>query len=339
MTKKTNAPDDRAKNKKYTEQLARRKRRKEILRNRQLALLGAVIILVGGFFLIRSVLKNQFGSTREYILEHNLTSALPSGNNGNGNSTAPGTTTKGGNVTSEDANITLMTKSLSQILNGAEINDQLMLINGDRLLTEAYNPDLIEFDDGIKINPEVKDGFLKMLDATEAETGEVIYIISGYRNRNQQTKLNEKDNVYVQVPGGSEHESGLAIDLMVDDIGDLRFYNTPSGRYTNENSWKFGFIVRYPDGKEGITKIPFEPWHFRYVGFPHAQIIYENKFTMEEYIQSLEDWDYFSYGDYIVSMQAKTDTDKYNVPKDYQAVSVSDSNTGSYIFTFKKNPN
>lgn len=94
---------------------------------------------------------------------------------------------------------------------------------------------------------------------------------------------------YVAVPGHSEHQTGLAIDLglkqeQVDFICP-DFPDTGICKLFREKAAKYGFILRYPAGKENITGIGHEPWHFRYVGIPHAQIMTENGLTLEEYVE------------------------------------------------------
>lgn len=89
----------------------------------------------------------------------------------------------------------------------------------------------------------------------------------------------ERDKVSAR-PGHSEHQTGLAID-----INDLEqtFEETPEGRWLAENSYQYGFILRYPKGKEAITGYDYEPWHFRYLGKDLAQAVYYSKLTYDEY--------------------------------------------------------
>ncbi len=93
---------------------------------------------------------------------------------------------------------------------------------------------------------------------------------------------------YVAIPGCSEHQTGLAIDLAaggreIDFIRPDFPYTGIYGQF-REASVQYGFIERYPAGREAITKIAHEPWHFRYVGYPHSKIMTENALTLEEYI-------------------------------------------------------
>jgi len=88
-------------------------------------------------------------------------------------------------------------------------------------------------------------------------------------------------------PGTSEHQSGLAVDM--DNTGTLvtDFQYTSEYKWLSENAWKFGFILRFPEGKMDITTIQFEPWHYRYVGRYHAKKIYDSGLCLEEYLKQI----------------------------------------------------
>ncbi len=121
--------------------------------------------------------------------------------------------------------------------------------------------------------------------------------VSGFRTRQEQQDIWDqslKDNglaytrQYVAVPGCSEHEMGLAIDLalkqeQIDFICPDFPQDGICGKFRSLAP-NYGFILRYPKGKEAITKIAWEPWHFRYVGIPHAKWIAEHQLTLEEYL-------------------------------------------------------
>ena len=128
---------------------------------------------------------------------------------------------------------------------------------------------------------------------------------SGYRSFEYQTQLfnNEvsyysssmsyeeackKAATFVAVPGTSEHQSGLCVDIHNISTGaSVVFANTPEGAWLAENCWKFGFILRYPQDKTEITGITFEPWHFRYVGRSTAYEIHSAGICLEEYHQQI----------------------------------------------------
>ncbi|QOX65830.1 M15 family metallopeptidase [Anoxybacterium hadale] len=138
--------------------------------------------------------------------------------------------------------------------------------------------------------------------------------VSGFRSLSEQTEiyntsLSENGETftkkYVAIPGCSEHQTGLAIDL-AENSGRIDFI-CPDFPYTGicgefrKLALRYGFIERYPKGREEITKISHEPWHFRYVGYPHSVIMKENDLTLEEYTDFLKGFPedgkhlYFSY--------------------------------------------
>jgi len=131
--------------------------------------------------------------------------------------------------------------------------------------------------------------------------GNMISPVSGYRSKAEQTAIYEnsmKENgddftqKYVALPDHSEHQTGLAIDLALntDNIDFIRPDFPYSGicEKFRKAVPEFGFIERYPKGKENITGIAHEPWHFRYVGFPHSTIISEKEITLEEYTEYIK---------------------------------------------------
>ena len=120
-----------------------------------------------------------------------------------------------------------------------------------------------------------------------------LYGVSGYRSADRQKQIfdNQVQAVgelsareYVALPGQSEHQTGLAMD-----VGRLEgsFGQSKEGKWLRDNSHNFGFILRYPEGKEHITKIKYEPWHFRYIGIKDAKEIYNSGLTLEEYIEDI----------------------------------------------------
>ena len=141
-----------------------------------------------------------------------------------------------------------------------------------------------------------------MLEAAE-EDGVNLTICSPYRDLEyQQMLFNRKIERYmkrgmsymeayqlssqaVTVPGASEHQIGLALDIVCNDYMSLDegFGDTKAGKWLATNSCRFGFILRYPEGKENITGIEYEPWHFRYVGKAAATVIMEQGISLEEF--------------------------------------------------------
>jgi len=111
-------------------------------------------------------------------------------------------------------------------------------------------------------------------------------INSAYRSGKLQQQLYEEYGADFALPAGrSEHQTGLSVDL-----GSPRgkMSQSKEGRWLAKNAHKFGFIIRYPKGKEAVTGISFEPWHIRYVGLPHSHKMYEEDWVLEEYIAYLK---------------------------------------------------
>lgn len=131
--------------------------------------------------------------------------------------------------------------------------------------------------------------------------------VSGWRSLEEQKKIWDTSLLesgqsftekYVAVPGHSEHQTGLAIDLglRAEEIDFIRPdfpYQGICGRF-RDNAADFGFVERYPKGKEEITGIGHEPWHFRYVGMPHAALMKERDMTLEEYTDFIRQYPYGS---------------------------------------------
>ncbi|TEB16024.1 D-alanyl-D-alanine carboxypeptidase [Pelotomaculum sp. FP] len=157
--------------------------------------------------------------------------------------------------------------------------------------------------------------------------------VSGYRTmREQQTiyadSLHEHGEdftrKYVAIPGCSEHQTGLAIDLAEnkDDIDVIRPdfpYTGICGRF-REFSIQYGFTERYPAGREQITHIAHEPWHFRYVGYPHSQMMKERALTLEEYTDYLKQYPY--RGAHLRFKRNRRDFEIFYVPvqRDHEAI-------------------
>ncbi|MBR3760666.1 MAG: M15 family metallopeptidase [Ruminococcus sp.] len=111
-----------------------------------------------------------------------------------------------------------------------------------------------------------------------------LIIYGAYRStERQQEILDEKGPEIAAKPGHSEHETGYAFDFS--ETVNYDYMGIGNHAWINENCYKYGFIVRYTEEKEDITKIPNEPWHFRYVGIPHAYYMTKNNLCLEEYIE------------------------------------------------------
>lgn len=112
-----------------------------------------------------------------------------------------------------------------------------------------------------------------------------MYINSGY----SYIDAYKEASTVVTVPGASEHQIGISLDIICDTYSQLDegFADTDAGRWLMNNSYKYGFILRYPSDKEDITGIIYEPWHYRYVGVEAATVIYEDGLCLEEFVGDL----------------------------------------------------
>lgn len=176
-------------------------------------------------------------------------------------------------------------------LESASVGDQFKVIDGILIVNKQYGlPE--SYDPGMKT--EVMIQFERMKDVMETE-GMHIDIGSGYRSyeyqlgvieRNIAAYGEEETRRSVAPAGYSEHQTGLTIDIINDQPQHNiveSFKDTKEGIWLAENSYRFGFILRYPDGKEEVTGYMYEPWHFRYVGEEMAGRIHNSGQTLEEY--------------------------------------------------------
>lgn len=193
--------------------------------------------------------------------------------------------------------------SISKRIASFDLEDwNLILVNKDNPLEADIDCKLKNFD-GFDVDTRIYDDLDAMFKAAK-EDGINLLMASGYRNYNTQTYLYEKKINYfrrlgyslseateiasmkVTPPLTSEHETGLAVDIVSysHNCTDTDFGNSDAGIWLKEHSFEYGFILRYPEGKEDITKIQYEPWHFRYVGKEAAEFIYINNLTFEEFV-------------------------------------------------------
>lgn len=196
---------------------------------------------------------------------------------------------------------------LASIDNMNKTNDILILVNKEYDIPEDYVPEgLTEVDvrfpkgtpsEQKKMQKEAADALKILFDEAEKE-GIILYGVSGYRSFAYQKNIydrkvkavgKEEAGKYVAYPGQSEHQTGLAMDVTNEESisGSLMqsFGKTEEGQWLEENAHKFGFIVRYPKGKEDVTGYNYEPWHLRYVGKKASEEIKAQGIVLEEYLQ------------------------------------------------------
>lgn len=183
--------------------------------------------------------------------------------------------------------------------------DPLVLVNKNYQLAATYEPeDLIlprirtvsgTTNQTIYLKKEAAKQLERMF---KAALKEKVYLIatSGYRSYQTQASLYQQylrlngaeytDGISAR-PGHSEHQTGLAIDLTSDEIGQQlhqRFANTTEGRWIAQHAHEYGYIIRYPENREAETGYQYEPWHLRYVGVEVATLLKEKNWILEEYI-------------------------------------------------------
>lgn len=177
-------------------------------------------------------------------------------------------------------------------------DDLLVLVNKNNKLYEGFIPNnlgIINLNYAIGkklLRSDAKEAFEKLCESAK-KLGYDIKAESTYRDYYYQEKLynnyvKEYGKIYADNcsarPGHSEHQTGLAIDVR-GSIGDYNdFENTEEFIWMKNNSYKYGFILRYPRGKEHITGFKYEPWHYRYIG-EDAEEVHTKKLTLEEYLK------------------------------------------------------
>ena len=183
--------------------------------------------------------------------------------------------------------------------------ENLLLVNKNKSLSQDYTPQNLVIPDVPFPFTEFHQKKLMDLEAVKAledlfakakQDNINLYAVSGYRSYDrQETIFNSqveryglsKANQVSARPGESEHQTGLAMDVTSPKVNFELVQNfgaTKEGQWLKDNASKFGFIIRYPQGKEEITGYQYEPWHLRYVGREVAQQIAVNDLTLEEYL-------------------------------------------------------
>ena len=191
--------------------------------------------------------------------------------------------------------------------------NRFVMVNPWNYIPADYVPDLVDLNEkygvqGSKVDRSCYEALMNMIDDCNKVCPQA-YVVSSYRTHQYQTdNYNRKVQFYVNqgydkataqkeaatvvaVPGTSEHQLGLAVDIIDTRLWSLEQEqeDLPAQKWLMENCWKYGFILRYPKDKIDVTGIIYEPWHYRYVGKELAAELYELGLTVEEYIHSLTD--------------------------------------------------
>ncbi len=256
-------------------------------------------------------------------------------------------------------------KPEGEYLSFDDYDGYLRLINKENPMTKNYEPtDLINVNtlDSITAygtNTNLRDEAANALSKMYKENSVQYAMTSGFRNYETQTQLfNEEvaDNIQagkteeqakidagtiVAIPGTSEHQVGLAVDFAIPGVVlTEEFKNTPAGKWLESNSYKYGFVLRYTKEQTAITNIIFEPWHFRYIGYPHSEILFKEKIVFDTYIEALreEKVKYFQAedgNDYIIwllSGTLKPEKLEFNTSN---GIGVSSDNGDGIVLTMK----
>lgn len=246
----------------------RQRRYREAMRNRAIAAVVLVALIVGAVFIVKGCKKDE---------------TLPADDR-----QEQQTDTPEGNTQEPPVNV----------------DDELLtVVNPWNPLPEDWVCDLVTLSDGRRVDSRCYEAFEEMMAACR-DAGYAPFLCSAYRTQETQQSLydnkvqrlmnsgmgEEEAKVEaakaVAIPGTSEHQLGLAVDIVDANMQDLtdEQENTGTQKWLMANSWRYGFIHRYPNDKTDITGIIYEPWHYRYVGKAAAQDIFNRDITLEEYV-------------------------------------------------------
>lgn len=178
---------------------------------------------------------------------------------------------------------------------------ELMLVNSENTLDASYEPPELAYLDAnnCPVDSRIAEALTAFAEAARAE-GLPVYLSSGYRPYSEQQGLYqrkigqgysaEEAAKIVAIPGTSEHQTGLCCDITdyYREFKDSSLEDTETYKWMVQHCQEYGFIVRFPNDKTDITKIIYEPWHFRYVGVEAATYIMENDLCLEEFLALYE---------------------------------------------------
>ena len=291
--------------------------RREVRRNRMIAFCCLVVLAILLIALIVWGIKNLVSgddgkSSSESSLGTVSTSQSSSPDNAsNSDSSLSGAVVSGGDSSADEsasgASSSSSSSKVSSSTSTSSINSSdpyyessmPLLVNPDHLMPDDYSPTVVSVGGNYKLESKAAAAWQDM-QAAASRDGVPLWIISAYRTLERQTELyqekveeyknlgyNEGDakieaGKWVAVPGTSEHCLGYAADLC---SLEENFENSDQFAWLQKHCAEYGFILRYPKDKVDITKISYEPWHYRYVGSNHAQIIMSQGLCLEEYLE------------------------------------------------------
>ena len=195
---------------------------------------------------------------------------------------------------------------------------ELLLVNKNHKIPENYSMELEEVEFAHKVDKRIVEPLKQML-ADARKEGLSPIICSSYRTNDKQKQLynsktmeyrregysledaEEMASYWVAIPGTGEHETGLAVDIVSENYQmlDEGQEKTQEQKWLIDNSYKYGFALRYPTDKKEITMINYEPWHYRYVGIENATYMKEHDMCLEEYIDYLKQFEEEEYKEIV----------------------------------------
>lgn len=206
----------------------------------------------------------------------------------------------------QPAKLDLESSFYENVITVSNGDSKLVLVNKNYALDSSYAPsDLVlpnvlvlghEQNKTLYLREEASQHLEQLFSAAEQEAGLIFLARSGYRSYETQVSLyqryvdqngQEAADRFSARAGHSEHQTGLAIDVTADSVnGQLttEFGKTAEGIWLKDNAHRFGYIIRYLEGRESETGYQYEPWHIRYVGVEAATEIYQNNWILEQYL-------------------------------------------------------
>ena len=225
------------------------------------------------------------------------------------------------------------TKSMTEWLQDARVtaDKTLMLVNLNNPLPKDYEADLKEYN-GARMHPSMVEPYIALRDTVQERTGIRIYVSSDFRTAEKQASLLEIYGPDRAAPVGcSEHEAGLSLDVYAPEHGSYAFLRSPAGREVNRICHEFGFIIRYEIDKTEVTGFDYEPWHLRYVGAPHAELMAKSGLAYEEYLDAITPETWYAYQNYLILRTANIE--ELTLPISFTSCHISPDNTGYYVVT------
>ena len=218
----------------------------------------------------------------------------------------------------EEANIKEEENKKEKDIESNTFDWELLLVNKNHKSPENYSMELEEVEFAHKVDKRIVEPLKKML-ADARKEGLSPIICSSYRTNGKQKQLynsktmeyrregysledaEEMASYWVAIPGTGEHETGLAVDIVSENYQmlDEGQEKTQEQKWLIDNSYKYGFVLRYPTDKKEITMINYEPWHYRYVGIENATYMKEHDMCLEEYIDYLKQFEEEEYKEIV----------------------------------------